>query len=135
MATLDKRVIYCDTDSVAGSSIIRVNGVAISIREFFDFLSHTEEQMVLDLDGRVFIIPKNTKIPMLDIDTMSVKSGKIKYLEQHIVKKRMFRVVLTNGKFVDVSEDHSIMVLTEDTKLITKKPIELSKEDKIISIQ
>ena len=45
----------------------------------------------------------------------------------------MYRIKAKKGKFVEVTEDHSVMVL-ENGKLVEKKPIELKKSDKIISI-
>ena len=56
------------------------------------------------------------------------------YVYRHKVSKKKFKVTTTNGKSVIVTEDHSVMVITSDGELISKKPNELIEGDKIISL-
>ena len=61
-----------------------------------------------------------------------IESKKIKYIMKHWVKKRMFRINMDN-KQVEVTEDHSIIVL-RDEEILSVKPLEMIKTDKILFI-
>ena len=50
---------------------------------------------------------------------------------KHKVKKKMFKIKI-NDKEVEITEDHSIMVL-RNNKLISIKPKDILKTDKLIT--
>ena len=127
-------VIYSDTDSVGPETNIRTESGILKIKNLFSNLEIEESDVIEDLTGRKFIFPKNLNLPFFDDISKSVKLGKVKYIEKHRVKKVAFKVKTKNGKEIEVTEDHSIMVL-ENGKLVEKKPSELKKCDKIISIK
>lgn len=129
----DDYVIYSDTDSIAGDSKIKINGESIRIDHLFEKLKINNEDFIEDIMNRQFIFPKNLILPFFDENNNEIKEGKVQYIEKHKIKKKCFRIKTKFGKFIDVSEDHSIMVM-ENGKLLKKKPSQLEKYQKIIII-
>jgi intein/homing endonuclease len=86
-----------------------------------------------DILGKKFIFPSGLKMPYFDENENVIKYGEVEYIEKHKVKKMSFRIKTKAGKYIEVTEDHSIMVL-ENGALVEKKPKDLNKSDKIISI-
>lgn len=135
-------VVYGDTDSVSSSSLIKINDEEKrQIDNVFDDLCDKQPQNIkikYSDDGksiREFIFPSNTKSPYYDENNNIIKMGNIQYIERHKVKKVLFKIKTKNGKHVEVTEDHSCMVLDNDGKLIEKKPRELCKGDKVVCIK
>jgi intein/homing endonuclease len=62
------------------------------------------------------------------------KPGNVKYIEKHLVKKPVFRLKTKSGKSIDVTGDHSCMVLRGNKleKIIAK---DIKPGDKFISLQ
>ena len=54
----------------------------------------------------------------------------LKGIYRHKTSKRRFRITLESGKFVDVTEDHSVMVERNGT-LVAIKPLEINKNTDI----
>lgn len=118
-----------DTDSVVGDTEIYVNGNKTTIANFYDtqpnvFIKHDAPNQdyvkrVMDCNG-------------LGFDGTQIVSKSIKYVMKHTVKKRMFEVKV-NGKSVKITADHSIIV-RRGTEMISTKPTEILKGDKLISI-
>jgi intein/homing endonuclease len=96
-------------------------------------LENSGEELIEDLSGRKFIFPKKLEMPFFDEKSNSIKNGVVKYIEKHKTTKKVYKVKTKSGKCINVTEDHSIMIL-EDGKLIEKKPSNLLKTDKIITI-
>lgn len=94
---------YSDTDSVAGDSIIEVNGEKMTIEEFWNRLpqydSREAEEKNLFCRGWHVLLSRDGK---------TVESGSIYYAMKHRVRKRMYRLTCL-GHSVEVTEDHSIM--------------------------
>jgi intein/homing endonuclease len=63
----------------------------------------------------------------------SVDFENYNYIYRHKVSKRRFRITTASGKTVDVTEDHSIMVLS-DGMLVERKPTDLKVGDQVITI-
>lgn len=124
-------IIYGDTDSVAGDSLIKIktNGIEkeVSIEELF-------------LMGKIYWnnlskeYSSNENIEILHFDKKKLKYVNYNYVYRHKVSKKRFKIKTHNGKTVTVTEDHSIMVLVEE-ELKEKKPTELKKGDKVIAIK
>lgn len=123
-------VVYSDTDSVSGDSTVHSwDHGSIPIKELWDILDSDDKHYYKKYtkDGREFIHPKYIKFPYHDEIYRSVKYGTVDYIERHKVKKKMFRVLTNYGKWVDVTEDHSIMVMNfSDPK---KRMIEVKPQD------
>jgi intein/homing endonuclease len=66
-------------------------------------------------------------------DTKEATYGLIHYIEKLMVKKRLYRIKIKD-KYVDVTEDHSVMVIGNDGILFEKKPKDICKGDKVINI-
>ena len=126
---IGQSVIYGDTDSVDASSIINTSIGNKTIEDLF-------------LNGTIFWnesgkeYSRNDKIKVLEYthSDKTVNYQNYNYVYRHKVSKKKFKVTTTNGKSVIVTEDHSVMVITSDGELISKKPNELIEGDKIISL-
>lgn len=126
-------VIYVDTDSVAGNSVVTVNDNEISIEKFFDEVG--EEWIVKD-DFNKRYVKKVTGKETYSVDKNgNLTKNEIVYVMKHQVKKKMFRVKMKD-RFVDVTEDHSIIVRDIVTnQIIEMKPASVSvKRHQIINI-
>lgn len=122
-------VIYGDTDSVIGSTIIKVNGENTSIENYYNDLP--ENFIKNDVIGHDYV--KYGEGESLSVNqSLDVESKPIKYCMKHKVKKRMFKIIC-DGDAVTVTEDHSVMVL-RCGKLIDCKPTEIKKTDKILKL-
>lgn len=131
--TNEDYVIYTDTDSVTGDSLVKTNIGNYHIENLFSKLENEGEEFMEDLVGRKFIFPKELKMPFFDENSSSIKTGNVKYIEKHNIKKTVFKIKTKSGKTINVTEDHSIMVL-ENGGLIGKKPKDLLRTDKVITI-
>lgn len=128
-------VQYIDTDSVVGESLINTNlyGRA-KIEDVFDKLQKEDGVInATDITGRSFVFPDNMTLPYFDETTRTIKNGKVKYIEKHRVKKKMYKLKTKNKKEIIVTEDHSMMVL-RDNVLIQVYPRDILKTDKIIEL-
>lgn len=122
-------VVAVDTDSVAGDTILYVNGEKRVIAEFYDFVEKIGTHIG---SGDKLIVDVST----LDLKTSSfdgdrVVLDKIQYVMKHKVKKRMFRIEV-DGKSIDVTEDHSLVV-KRSNELISVKPMEIEDGDVFIT--
>lgn len=94
---------YSDTDSVAGDSVIEVNGEKMTIEAFWNRLpqydSREAEEKNLFCRGWHVLLSRDGK---------TVESGSIYYAMKHRVRKQMYRLTCL-GHSVEVTEDHSIM--------------------------
>ena len=116
--------IYEDTDSVAGDSIITVNGNRLTIAEYFEQVygkAYESGKMVLPVEG---------DFTLCSPDGNNIAERKINYIMAHKTKKKMYRITV-NGSSVDVTEDHSVMVM-RDGVLCEAKPADIKKGDSII---
>lgn len=124
-------VIYCDTDSVVGDTIIEVNGKKQTISEYYEsnkeFIHYDEfnSNFVKKIDNVDYTNSMN-------METGNIESKKIKYVMKHKVKKRMFKITIEE-KEVIITEDHSIIVKRRG-KFKELKPADLRKDDEIIYI-
>jgi|WetSurMetagenome_2_1015567.scaffolds.fasta_scaffold54607_2 DNA polymerase elongation subunit (family B) len=122
-------LIYGDTDSCVGSTLVKTRQGDIAISDLYDklngeievrgennFVKHIKEQ---------FTAASLTK-------ELDLKFNKITYVMKHKVKKRMFKIIC-NGDEVQITEDHSMMVL-RDKNVIEIKPKDVRNTDKLIKI-
>ena len=105
---------YSDTDSVAGDSIINVNGNDIKIEDFIKTYDKDKEYIT----------------PSVNAETSKLEYNKISYVWKNRVKKRMFKIK-TNENEVVVTEDHSI-IIERDGIICDIKPRDIIKTDKIM---
>ena len=137
----DKYVIYGDTDSVTGDTVLNVmDGMdvgsekSIRIDELYDSGFDEVEYK------------KGKFLRKVHAEALSLENGEavykpVTYVMKHKVKKHLYKITINgangangaNGKSVIVTEDHSVMV-ERDGVLIECKPTEIKKGDKVITL-
>ncbi len=122
-------IIYSDTDSLTGDSLVKTNYGTFSLEDLFDACPIKTQQQGSKQFGE--------GLPNLKV--LSFKSDEARYLNarsiyRHKVSKARWKVTLQNGKSVIVTNDHSIMV-ERDGELIEVKPAEILKTDIFISVK
>lgn len=121
----EKYVVYGDTDSVVGETIIKTSEGDMSIAEMYnrgyDEVEYKEGKYLKKFNG----------------EALAMKDGEfvykpINYVMKHRVKKRLYKIT-ANGKSVICTEDHSVIV-KRDNEYISVKPAEMVKGDKVITL-
>ena len=116
-------------DSVTGDTKIRTDDGEITIEELFtQCLDHSiigSKEYGTQCFAKV--------IGFNSFDDHPVMS-EISYVMRHKTKKKIFKIVLENGKEIKVTQDHSVMV-DRDGFLIEVKPTEILSTDLIICLQ
>jgi DNA polymerase elongation subunit (family B) len=107
-------IIYGDTDSVDGSSIVRSSVGTHTISELFDSLS------VKWVDGTKEYSAEPGLLSPCVVDG-EIKQKPVKAIYRHRVSKPRWKITLKNGASVVVTDDHSIMVM-RDGRMIEVKP-------------
>lgn len=121
-------VLLSDTDSVDKDSTIKTNLGDMSIEKLFSKGKRFEKLK----DGREFSHVENITSWTSDGKTAVEKS--IKMIYRHKVKKPRWKITLANGEYVIVTNDHSIMVLRNES-LIEIKPSDINTDtDTCVSI-
>jgi DNA polymerase elongation subunit (family B) len=125
-------IVYGDTDSVDSESIIRVkiNGEekSVTVEELFLMGNTYWNELTKEYSN-------NKNIEILHSDKNTLRYVNYNYVYRHKVSKRKFKITTANNKEVIVTEDHSVMVLNEIGNLIEKKPTELKKGDKVVTVK
>lgn len=119
-------IAYIDTDSIGGDSIIDTNIGNKKIEDLWKFSSEKEYYG----NDRYFAILPGVKCNSFNSDKKKIEEKDIKYIMKHKVKKKMYRIKYKN-KYVDVTEDHSIVV-NRNGNYIDVKPSDIKEGDKII---
>jgi intein/homing endonuclease len=123
-----KAVIYGDTDSCEGTSLIETSQGVLTIEELFDMC----EDKTNDKD-KEYAIDENIMVMSYDIAKNEPYMGHINYVYRHKVEKDMYEIEDSNGNTVTVTEDHSIMVEREG-RLIEVKPVDIDVNDIILTL-
>lgn len=122
-------IVYGDTDSVLGSTLVRTDDGEIKIEDLYDMLDGYIEERGEDN----FIKHIQTPIKAASVSQqMQLEYNKINYVMKHKVKKRMYKI-MCGGDEVTITEDHSMMVVRGGA-LTSIKPRELQKGDKLVKI-
>ena len=120
--------IYIDTDSVAGDSILNINGIKISIENLFDQF----KEYKIDLKGNHIIEPDSINCLNWSDDN-KLYQAKVKKIIRHKVTKKKWKIKTSSGKEIIVTNDHSIIIFRDNIQL-TVKPSEILKHDKILTV-
>lgn len=121
-------VLAGDTDSVVGDSIIRVNNENKTISDFFDNVNGEYLKNDIINDNYVKQVDGVTTLSVSRDGDLQEKP--IRYVMKHKVKKRLYEIKV-NDKTVIVTEDHSVIAITNDfisQKIHIVKPSELSEK-------
>jgi hypothetical protein len=130
---IDKPVgIYIDTDSVVGSTIINTNAGKLTIEELY--------QRSVDLKlGNAGDTLSGHESVRTELKTMNWSEDNglyyapIERVIRHKVSKKKWRLKLKSGKEVIVTNDHSLIVFRNNTKLEVK-PSEILITDKVLTV-
>lgn len=112
-------VTYVDTDSVGEDSIIQTGDGKMKIKDLFQLCLNSCR--VYKSDAKETIYPLNIKMPFYDENTDKIKFGECKFIYRHKVDKQCYKITIENGSTLIITEDHSLMVMGSDRKLIEKK--------------
>ena len=139
-------VVYNDTDSVSGDTIIETDNYGkIKIEDYFnkargilvyrkqrkDFVKIiapiNNKQLKEDVEFNIF---ENDRTYSLSMGLGRIRKNRILSIMRHQVKKKMYRIRVKD-KFVTVTEDHSV-IIRKDNSLIEVKPTNMKKGDECI---
>lgn len=122
-------VVYGDTDSCVGDTIIETKHGRIKIEDFYEKTAGNFNQYT----PYGWIKKPHRKILVKSMsENFEVEYKPVKYIMKHIVKKRMYKIK-THGREVIITEDHSV-IINRDGKLQSVKPKDILKTDKLIFI-
>jgi intein/homing endonuclease len=123
-----KYVVAGDTDSCAGSTVIKTSLGDVKIEDLYNSTNSN-----IEIRGKNNFIKHINNVLAASISKdLKLESKKINYIMKHKVNKRMFKIKC-NGDEVIITEDHSIMVL-RDNELISTTPKQIQKNEKIIRL-
>ncbi len=132
-------VLYGDTDSCASSSLIRYR---IKNQNKHVLMNICTIEELYNLIQQVFIIQDGRhikKLPFIQLEyydqkTKTIEWGDVDFIERHYVNKPMYRVILMNDEFVEITQDHSLVVL-RNNKLIQTKVSRVKQNDQFITLK
>lgn len=125
-----------DTDSVSGDTLIYVeDGGQMRIDSYFKISKFLNKDIVIRCaDGSEVVPVKGGTTLTIDND-FNCKFGGINYIMRHKVTKPKFTITSKSGKKVEVTGDHSCMVV-RNGELISIKAKDINKEtDKLVTIK
>lgn len=112
-------------DSVVGNTQIETIDGRVNIKDLFtdvDYIKGSKEYSNCNTSALTYIENKRTN-----------GFRKIKYIVRHKVNKKMYRVWMGNTRYLDVTEDHSLIGYANSkhkhTGLVEVKPTELGKNN------
>lgn len=128
--------VYIDTDSVSGESLIRTKQFGnIAIEDLFSKLIETNQLNNMNFSkDRQYIFPKDLTAPYFDEKLNKVRNGNVEFIEKHKVKKQQFKLKFKSNKYVNVTKDHSCVIL-KNKKLIKTAAEELKIGDECILLR
>lgn len=124
-----------DTDSTSWLSTIYVDNKEILISDAFKIFKEENNDTILKLENGQEIIPVKNHNILSYIDHNYKPSYKpIKYIMRHkVFNKPKYRIITESGKYLEITGDHSLMIL-RNNELISVKAKNILKTDKIITI-
>lgn len=124
-------ILSSDTDSVVGSTMLITNIGDISISDLYDTYSDSKSELKQNEKDSVRTL--NELVYSASYDGNNLIYKKINYIMKHKIYKKMYRIKL-NDTHVDVTEDHSLMVL-RNGKMISVEPLNIKDLDLIIQFK
>lgn len=125
-----------DTDSVSGDTLIYVEDDSqMRIDNYFKISKFLNKDIVIKCaDGSEVVPVKGGSTLTIDND-FNCKFGGINYIMRHKVTKPKFTITSKSGKNVEVTGDHSCMVVRSG-ELISIKAKDINKEtDKLVTLK
>jgi hypothetical protein len=127
-------IVYGDTDSVNSMSIITLQNLQGNIEQV-----PIEELFTRNEDNIVKILPNGTEIALCEEkilnwnNTQHLVFNNANYIMRHKVTKPKWKLKTKSGKEIVVTNDHSMIVFRNGSK-IEVKPYEIQKDDKILIV-
>lgn len=123
------RIPGIDTDSVTHDTILLINNCKITIGEYYNSIPD------INVVNSSKDIKKITNGDVaLSFNGIDIESKPVLYAMRHKVKKQLYRISVEND-YVDVTQDHSVMVINELGNMITIKPKDLdTSKHKVIGL-
>lgn len=119
-------VVYIDTDSTSYDTVITTSNGKIQIGDFFEECAKT---FGITYDDRGNEITKSNDTVLNYTNT--VVMSKIRKVIRHKVTKKKYKITTTDGKSVEITGDHSLIVIRDGIRTpITVK--ELKESDLIV---
>lgn len=125
----DSIQIYGDTDSVSKDSIIRTkkHPDGITVEDFYN--ENIKNQGETTLSGHESVHTKDLILNYTD----ELLFQKVARIIRHKVLKSEWRVTTESGKYIECTNDHSLIVYRDD-KQVTVKPHEVESTDFILVV-
>lgn len=124
-----------DTDSTSWKSSIYVDSVKLKVQDAFNKFKYENNDTVLKLNNGQEIVPVHNHNILSYVDHDAEATYRpIKYIMRHkVYNKSRFKIKTKSGKELEVTGDHSMMII-RNNELITVKAKDILKTDKIITI-
>lgn len=125
----NKYIVYGDTDSCVGDTIIETTHGKIKIEDFYERTAGNWNQFT---PNGLIKKPYRKLFVKSMSDKFEVEFKSVKYIMKHFVEKRMYKIK-THGREVIITEDHSV-IINRNGKMLSVKPKDILKTDKLIFI-
>lgn len=125
-------IVYNDTDSVAGDSLIRTTSGIFKVEDLYNICSLQKENKKYLTNNGHERLQINSELKTFSYNNQ-LELSNIKHIFRHKVSKRKYKIVVDN-KEVIVTGDHSCMVY-RDNKLLEVKACEILKTDKMVVLE
>ena len=125
---LGDAIIYQDTDSLIGESIIKSNWGEISIEGLFNRCTEFSK-----IGEKEYAYNTELKVVSYDQDLDEPYYGHISYIYRHKVSKGRWEVEDEDGNTVVITEDHSVMI-ERDGQLLEISPKDMLETDILLTL-
>lgn len=105
-------------DSVAGDSLINVNGKIISIKDLFDNDLYVAYNYQIENENKEYGSIYSNVLTKTINDKGELIFSQIKYIMRHKTSKQIYRIMCETGDYVDVTQDHSLIAADLHTKTL-----------------
>lgn len=123
-----------DTDSQLSDTQVVIDNLQMTMEDAFDKFKYENNDAILVTSTGQEIVPVNNHTTLSYVDHSDTTCNKpIKYIMRHKVSKSHYRIKSKSGKFVEITGDHSIMVI-RNNELISIPAKDLNKNDLLITI-
>lgn len=120
-------IIYGDTDSVSGDTIIKTNIGDLTIENLFEIC---EEKKFIR--NKEYAFSSILKVLTFNPENFSLVEVNFDYVYRHFTKKKIYLVRTDDGKEIKVTEDHSLLIWNKSkNKLIKCKPSNVLKRNNV----
>ncbi|MCB1711360.1 MAG: hypothetical protein KDH96_02410 [Candidatus Riesia sp.] len=98
-------IVYGDTDSVTGDTIINTNLGNLPINDLF-----LMSEPFLTQDSKEIRLNDAIQVLSMNADNISTSLKDIDYIHRHLIEKEMWEITDDDGNTIKLSDDHSVMI-------------------------